>query len=215
MAQRAVSAGAHAAVLLAAGGSRRLGRPKQLLQVAGEPLVRRIARLLAATGPLRTCVVTGAEAGAVAAALDGVACERVHNADWTDGLRASVLAAARALDAHAGPVLIAACDQPALAAAHLDALLEAARGAHGIAAVAHRGVPGIPVVVPGTWLRAWAASTPAGGDRGLGAALRALPPGRVALVEAPALAFDLDTARDLDAAVAAGLVDATATARRG
>ena len=48
------------ALLLAAGGSKRLGQPKQLLIIEGEPLVRRQARLLLELGPACAVVVTGA-----------------------------------------------------------------------------------------------------------------------------------------------------------
>ena len=51
---------AHVAVLLAAGGSTRLGQPKQLLTRDGEPLVRRMARLLSHTSPRRLYVIVGA-----------------------------------------------------------------------------------------------------------------------------------------------------------
>ena len=58
---------AHAAVVLAAGGSTRLGRPKQLLTRDGETLVHRAARLAIATGATRVLVVTGAQRGEQAA----------------------------------------------------------------------------------------------------------------------------------------------------
>ena len=40
-----------AIVILAAGGSRRLGQPKQLLRVLGEPLLRRVVRMAAEVQP--------------------------------------------------------------------------------------------------------------------------------------------------------------------
>lgn len=214
----------HAAVLLAAGGSRRLGRAKQLLPRDGEPLLRRIATLLHATAPSRLCVVTGARRASVLEALDGITFDEVHHAAWADGLAGSVRAAALALRAHDGPVLVVACDQPALDAAVLDAMLAAAAGGTGFAAVAHGDMPGVPVVVPGAWFarfgEASTAATAAPGaargdatalhDRGLGQALRGLPPGTVALVDAPDLAFDLDTDADVATAIARGWLDADA-----
>jgi len=46
-----------AIVILAAGGSRRLGQPKQLLPVLGEPLLRRVVRMAAEVGPDHLIVV--------------------------------------------------------------------------------------------------------------------------------------------------------------
>ncbi len=59
----------HAVVLLAAGGSRRLGAPKQLVDVDGESLVRRAARAALATDPSQALVVVGAHADAVWSAV--------------------------------------------------------------------------------------------------------------------------------------------------
>src|SRR5688572_9052814 len=119
----ATTAHAHVAVLLAAGASTRLGQPKQLLTRRGEPLVRIVARLLAGTTPRQLLVVLGAHAREISAAIGDVPHRTVVNADFADGLASSLHCAAAALrDMHAA-VLVAACDQPALDAAHLAALL--------------------------------------------------------------------------------------------
>ncbi|MBX9400425.1 nucleotidyltransferase family protein [Lysobacter sp. BMK333-48F3] len=129
---------AHVAVVLAAGGSRRLGRPKQLLTRAGEPLLRRSARLALASGAARTLVVLGAEPDTMAVALFGLDLECVLNPDWADGLAGSLRCAARALGADAAAVLVLGCDQPALEADHLQRLLHgAATAASGCAATVH------------------------------------------------------------------------------
>lgn len=129
---------AHVAVVLAAGGSRRLGRPKQLLTRAGEPLLRRSARLALASGAARTVVVLGAEPDAMTVALFGLDLECVLNPDWADGLAGSLRCAARALGADAAAVLVLGCDQPALEADHLQRLLHGATtAASGCAATVH------------------------------------------------------------------------------
>lgn len=197
---------AHAAVLLAAGGSARLGRPKQLLTRAGETLLHRTARLLAETAPQRLLVVLGADRGAMTDALDGMDCERIDNHDWRDGLSSSLRVAGSALSGHAGPVLLCGCDQPALEATHLAALLSgAAISASGCAATLHAGTPGIPAVVPSRW---FAEAEGVQGDAGFGARLRALPRETLFLLDAPELAFDVDTDADLRAARDRGLLDA-------
>lgn len=195
----------HTAVVLAAGGSRRLGRPKQLLTRAGEPLVRRAARLALATAPARVLVIVGADAGTVASALRGLPVETALNPDWAQGLSTSLCAAAEALATAAGDCLFLGCDQPALEAHHLQALLARARGsASGCAATFHGGLAGIPAVVPASLLRE---ATGLRGDQGLRGVLRALPAADVGQLEAAELQFDVDTPEQLQAAIAAGWVD--------
>lgn len=202
------TASAHAAVVLAAGGSRRLGRPKQLLTRDGETLVHRAARLAQETSPQRLLVIVGAHRDEVVAALSGLACEVVFNREWERGLAGSVHAAAAALAGHDGAVLIVGCDQPALVRSHLQALLDgAAKAASHCAAALHDGLPGIPVVVPRALLSQ--VSMPVGKqDRGLGAHLRALPRAAIFALDAPELGFDVDTGDDVRAAIARGWVDA-------
>src|SRR5512138_244962 len=67
--------GATGAAVLAAGGSARLGRPKQLLVLDGEPLVRRAARAALEAGFAPVVVVVGAHEAEVRAALSGLAVE--------------------------------------------------------------------------------------------------------------------------------------------
>lgn len=190
-----MNAPAHAALLLAAGASRRLGRPKALVTIDGEPLVRRTARHLLATRPVALLVVTGDPAlGArIAAALDGLDAHCVACADWIEGMGASLragLAAAAAMPV-AG-ALACPCDLPRLDVARLDALLAAWRADPARAAACrYDGLAGTPAVLPRA---AWAALA-ATGDRGARDWLRAQHP--LALVDAPELAFDLDRPGDL------------------
>ena len=67
----------HVALLLAAGASRRLGRPKQLELIDGETLIRRVARAALATRPVRLYVALGAEITGCTSALAGLPLERV------------------------------------------------------------------------------------------------------------------------------------------
>lgn len=196
---------AHLAVVLAAGGSTRLGQPKQLLTRNGETLVHRAVRLAAATHPARLLVVIGAHAALIAEALRTCECDVIRNDAWQEGLASSLHAAARSIAGFAGPVLVLGCDQPALEAEHLARLLQ---GAHDspvhAAATLHAGLPGIPAIVPAAWFAEGALA----GDRGFGMRLRALPREALFLLDAAELAIDLDTASDVEAAMAAGWIDA-------
>lgn len=196
----------HAAIVLAAGGSRRLGRPKQLLRRAGETLLHRAARLASGTNPQRLLVVLGAHRDACELALADIACEIVVNEEWQSGMASSLRTAAAALTEHRAPTLILACDQPALEITHLQQLLTgAASASSGCAATSHADKRGVPAVVTPSLL-AEAARLQA--DHGLGGRLRLLPDDAVWTLRAPDLEFDLDTEADVEAAIARGWLDA-------
>lgn len=195
----------HAAVVLAAGGSRRLGRAKQLLMRDGEALMHRAARLCAETLPLRLLVVVGAYRDDIERTLAGIDCEFVVNDGWQQGLASSLKAVAAALVGHAGPILIVGCDQPALEAEHLQRLLDgAAMAESGCAATSHDGAPGIPAAVTSGLL---ADADQLQGDRGLGRRLRELPADSLWSLIAPELEFDIDDDADLRVAIERGLID--------
>lgn len=207
----------HAVVVLAAGGSSRLGIAKQLLERDGETLVHRVTRLARATSPSHLIVVVGADQAAIIDALADLAPTIARNVRWQQGLASSLQAAAGELTGFDGPVLVLGCDQPALEQQHLDALLAgAARPGRQAAATSHDGVAGIPAVVPAAWFREVASSDVASshaassGDRGFGPALRALQRDALHLLDAPALHFDIDTPADAEAAAARGWLDRSA-----
>jgi molybdenum cofactor cytidylyltransferase len=195
---------AHAAIVLAAGGSVRLGAPKQLLKRDGETLVHRAVRLASATRPQRLLLVIGAYAEEMRAAVADLQLEILVNHDWPDGLASSLRVAVGALDETASG-LILGCDQPALELAHLQTLLTGAvESVSGCAATRHPGSPGVPVVVSAALMRE---AHGLQGDSGLRRALQTLPARSLFLLQADELQFDLDTAADVEKAIAAGLVD--------
>jgi molybdenum cofactor cytidylyltransferase len=134
-------------IILAAGGSSRLGRPKQLLKFEGQPLLRRTAETALAAGG-RTVVVLGAEAEACAAALAGLPVRLVVNAGWKEGLAGSIRVGMEALE-EAWPgvagVILCVADQPLLSVAVLEALLEKQRRTGAtMAACEYGGKLGVP-----------------------------------------------------------------------
>ena len=183
----------HAALLLAAGESRRLGTPKQLLSFGGEPLVQRAARALLATQPSALYVVVGARADEVFTVVAGLGALRIDCEDWACGLSASLRAGIAALPGNVEAALIALCDQPAMNAGHLNALLDAFRSRPERAvASAYAGVLGVPAVLPRAWFEDVAKLS---GDSGARELLRS--PGRPVLaVAGPALAYDIDEPAD-------------------
>jgi molybdenum cofactor cytidylyltransferase len=198
--------GAHIALVLAAGGSSRLGRPKQLLTRNGEPLVHRAARLALETAATRVLVVVGAAREAIEASVRDLRCEPIINPHWQQGLASSLHAAAPRVVETRSDVLIVTCDQPALEAEHLRELLDGASAMPSrCAATRHGDVLGVPAVVPSDWFEQM---DDLQGNRGFGARLRALGAGSLFVLYSPVLALDIDTEDDADKAVAQGWLDA-------
>lgn len=190
--------GGHDAVILAAGGSARLGRPKQLLTVSGETLIARASRIVAATGPGRTVAVLGAHAERMCGKLAGAMA--VFNPDWATGMASSLRVAADALAGRTDPVLVVVIDQWALEETHLLRLLAAHDGSRDTV-TAYGDAMGVPAVLrAATLMRA----TTLEGDMGFRALWQdSLPQ----TVRADAFADDLDTEADLARAMAAGHID--------
>ncbi|MCB2202490.1 putative selenium-dependent hydroxylase accessory protein YqeC [bacterium] len=111
-------------VVLAAGGSRRLGRPKQLLNWEGRPFIRQVClnALAGCLAPL--IVITGAESDAVRAAVEDLPVEFVHNSDWEAGQATSLRAGLSALPGDAGGVMFLLSDQPQVGPDLINGLCE-------------------------------------------------------------------------------------------
>ncbi len=103
------------AVVLAAGSSTRMGQPKLLLPLGGEPLVRRVVREVMSAGFEDVLVVVGAEHEQIVAALDGLGVRTVLNADHATGMGSSFRAAIGALTDSAA-AMFALADQPLVTA---------------------------------------------------------------------------------------------------
>jgi CTP:molybdopterin cytidylyltransferase MocA len=184
-----------AALVLAAGGSRRLGRPKQLVEIGATTLVRHAAQAALECGAAPVAVVLGSHAQEVWAALEGLAVERIDNPRWEEGMGSSIRAGIRTLGNRAvDSVVIVPCDQPGLTAAHLIQLVEAHRRTGHIAATGYPDGPGAPAVFG---LRCFALLGSLAGDTGARTLLRSgLEP--VVVVDNPLLIRDLDTPMDLE-----------------
>jgi molybdenum cofactor cytidylyltransferase len=85
------------AVILAAGESARLGRPKQLIQFRGKSLLRRIVDAADEAGCSPIAVVIGSDARKMAPELEGAAADIVENENWRNGIGTSIRAGMRNL----------------------------------------------------------------------------------------------------------------------
>jgi molybdenum cofactor cytidylyltransferase len=188
--------------VLAAGASRRLGQPKQLVELDGETLLRRQCRaaLAADIGPV--AVILGCRATGCAATLGDLPVARHINRRWTEGLAMSIRRAAEAaVTANASGLLLLHVDQYRLTAADLRSLHAAWIDSHGSnACVAVHGDDfGPPVIFPH---RCFTDLLQLFGDEGARRVLAALPTDELRRVEIPNAIHDLDLPAELAAAVA-------------
>lgn len=180
------------AIVPAAGQSRRLGTPKQLIEYRGQTLLAHCVRRVQAVCD-DLLVVTGACREQVLAALDA-ATPTVHNPDWRAGLGTSIArAVARAAAGGYDAVLIALPDQPLIDRRDLARLLSEHRSFPGqVICSGYEGTRGVPAILP---RRLFDELLSLDGDRG---AQRLIAGERAARVIAmPNAAFDIDTPADL------------------
>lgn len=138
-----------AIVILAAGGSSRLGRPKQLLLYRQKTLVERIVDEALLTA-LPVVVVTGAAAEEVAAALQNKKVVLLYNTDWQSGMASGIaagVATVLSFNKQLQKIILAVCDQPFVTAAlFLELVTVQRQTGKGIVACRYAGTAGTPVL---------------------------------------------------------------------
>ena len=143
------------AILLAAGASTRLGRPKQLLRLSalgGETLLDHAVALGRASGAAPIFVVLGAHAEQIQLECELLDCILARNEAWAEGMASSLrvgIAAVLENTPAASGALVMVCDQPGLSAQHLLSLLDAHReDVSRIVASRYAGRTGVPAIFP-------------------------------------------------------------------
>lgn len=136
-------------LVLAAGGSRRMGRPKMLLPLGAGTVLGSVVEALLDSGLDRVIVVLGAGAEDVRARAGLGADPRlavVSNPDWAEGLSSS-LRQGMATAGDAAAVLVALGDQPGLTAARVRQVVDAWDGRAPLVVPMAEGRPGHPVLL--------------------------------------------------------------------
>jgi molybdenum cofactor cytidylyltransferase len=137
------------AIVLAAGESRRLGRPKQLLRFEGSTLIERAIRQAKAICDGRVTVVVGAHRDQILPLVEAVDVNVAINSEWATGMSSSLRAGIESLPAHSAAAMLTLCDHPLVTVAQLTQLAEAwASDPDRAAASAYNGTIGVPAIVP-------------------------------------------------------------------
>lgn len=185
-----------AALVLAAGGSSRYGRCKQLVEVNGASLVwRAVSKLAPLLPPERIGVVVGAQWEAVERELAEWRVNIVRNPHWRQGLASSLKAGINSLPPECAAALITLCDQPLVSSQSLRQLLNLWAEQPGrISAAQFAGAVGAPAIFPRDF---YPELLELEGDAGAKSVMARHPESLVAL-PIPEAEFDLDTPADLE-----------------
>ena len=185
-----------AALLLAAGGSSRMGRPKQLMSCNGESLLLRTARNALASRCSHLFVVVGAESKRMEKELAGVPVTVVVNRNWQEGMGSSIRAGMHRIDAwHTSfdAVSILLADQPLVTSGLIDEMVKRFEKGSGLVASAYAGTVGVPALFSSKYFEDLKTLE---GDKGAKGLLKKMA-SSIDLIDFPEGAFDIDTPRDL------------------
>lgn len=113
-----------AAVVLAAGGSTRFGRPKQLLPLGESTLIEQVLGVVTAAGLDQVVVVLGSSAAQIAERIPA-GCRIVVNPEWESGISSSIRAGLEGVALGVEAVLFVLADQPGITGAALRRIVRA------------------------------------------------------------------------------------------
>lgn len=181
-----------AAVVLAAGSSSRLGRPKQLLPFGDGVLLDVVLNLVRHGDFAQRIVTLGGSADEVKAAVDLSAFDVVLNADFRSGCSSSIGAAIGAVDASIDGIVLLLGDQPMMRSETIDAVVRA-RGGAPIAVARYRDGIGHPFVLSRATFPALGALH---GDRGVWKLIERLGTAVARVDVASSMPRDVDTEAD-------------------
>jgi len=182
-------------VVLAAGGSARLGQPKQLVRVHGRPLVHLVVDRAVSLAGHAVTVVLGAHAKEIAPCLRSSSASIVINREWEQGIASSIRTGIASVGAGCSAVMILLADQLAVTADDLKRLAAAWGGeTKTIATAVYNGTFGVPAIFP-EWC--FSELMQLRGDSGAKVLLQRHRD-RLLHVQMPNAAMDLDTPEDLE-----------------
>ncbi len=185
-----------AIVVLAAGGSTRMGEPKQLLSFRGTSFLRAAAKEALASRCQPVCVVLGSRADLLEREVADLPVAVALNRGWASGMASSIrtgLETVVEVAPRSEAAVFMLCDQPLVTAEVLDGLVRA-WGATGRSIVASAYGEGYGV--PALFARSWFGDlSRLAGDAGARPIIRAHA-AQAALVPFPGGAVDVDSPED-------------------
>lgn len=183
-------------MVLAAGSSTRLGRPKQLVELEGQTLVQRAAIAAKTAGADRVFVVVGAFADEVRASVALVNdASVVFNPKWETGLASSLATGIEVAQVMAcDGALVMTTDQALIESTSLKSLIDGFDAEHRIVASSYDGIIGVPAVFGSEHFDSLMNLK---GDEGAGRWLRARADA-VTQIKIDSAFVDIDTQADVD-----------------
>lgn len=182
------------AIVLAAGASTRFGSAKQLVRVAGRPLLHSAVARAAEVAGTAVTVVLGAHASELTPLLTHTQASVIINREWREGMASSIRSGIARLPASCTAVLMLLVDQAAVTAEDLKRLVSAWRRQPDYIVAARYGTTtGVPAVFPRSTFSELQALR---GDVGARVLLQRNPD-RVVRIPMPSAAIDIDTPEDL------------------
>jgi molybdenum cofactor cytidylyltransferase len=144
------------AIVLAAGESKRMGRPKQLLEWQEKPLLLHSLESLINSSADEIILVLGHEADRIRAALPALPIKIVINRDYQQGMASSLRQGLLAMDPSSEAFLVLLADQPGIGPEIVNTIIRTFRQAdpkRGIVRPVYRGRPGHPVLIGAQYLQ--------------------------------------------------------------
>ena len=136
------------AIILAAGASKRMGKPKMLLPYGGHTILGSVVDTASHSMLEKSTVVLGANAELVAAAIKDYPVDAVINSDHHKGMLSSLQCGLRAIPEYAEAVMVLLGDQPMVETETIDALITAfGTTRKQIVVATHKGRRGHPILV--------------------------------------------------------------------
>ncbi len=138
------------AILLAAGESKRMGRPKQLLEWQGKSLLHHSVEALINSAADEIILVLGHEARRIRASLPALSIKIVINPDYKRGMASSLRQGLLAMDPGSEAFLVLLADQPGIGPEIINILIRTYQRAYpkrGIVRPVYRGLQGHPVLI--------------------------------------------------------------------
>ncbi len=183
------------AIILAAGMSNRMGRPKQLLKVGSSTLIQIITENVLLSNVDELLVVTGHQQKKVSAAIKDLPVRVVFNQRYKDGQGTSLALGVKSISESATAFMVFMVDQPMISASLINMIIGEFQNRDCVALrPVYNGLPGHPVIFSSS-LREELINL--SGDEGARQVLKKLAD-RVEYIEATdeAVIFDIDTPKD-------------------